>query len=430
MFGLRLGVLAFLALHEGAFAARIYFTDQPAGAAGSVMSVLPDGTDQRTVITVSGTPDLRGIGYHYASGRIYYLDNGPAKKIYSILPDGTSQVEVGPLGSAFNADLELDESAGKVYWAETGNGIVRRANLNGTSVETAVTPGTGTYTAPYFFFVDTNGQYVYWGVTSANNDSSIFRRATLAGVIDPDFGITNVTRTRDIAIDPSSNTAYWCDRQTGTIFKRALSGGDNQIVISGMNAPHGIALDTEARKVYWADTGARGSGPFTTSARRIARCNLDGTEFEALSTPTTTSEPWDLALDTTSRTYADWRTRFFAASAPAAGPNDDADGDGAANLLEYGMGTHPRMSSSVPRLASEGTRMRYTRRRGSNLSYQVEVSIDLVVWHYNGDGSGGQWVVQTLPTILTPELETVQVRAGSAVPASAPVMFRVRVTMP
>lgn len=408
--------------------ARVYFTDQPPGVAGSIVSVAPDGTGQATVLTTPGVSDLRGIGYHAAGGRIYFLDNGPAKKIYSVLPNGTAQQEITTLGATFNADLEIDEGSNKVYWAETANGSVMRANLNGTTVEPVAAPGAGTYTAPYFIFVDAVGGYLYWGVT-ADTGTSNFRRSTLAGAIDPDFLITTSSRTRDIAIDPTTATAYWCDRQTGTIFKRALSGGANQTVIAGMNAPHGIALDVEAEKVYWADTGARGNPPQGLSARRVARCNFDGTQFETLSTPTPTSEPWDLTLDLASRTYGDWRPRFFSTNAPAAGPNDDADGDGAENLLEYAMGTHPNKFTSVPGMIPEGTAMRYTRRRGSNLGYRVEVSTDLIVWHYNGDG-GGTWVLHTSPTPLGPELETVTARGGPALAGATRTFFRLRVTMP
>src|SRR5688572_25630776 len=323
---------------------RIYFTDQPATGAGSVMSIAPDGTDQRTVTTVSGG-NLRGIAFHRGGGRIYFLDNGTARKIYSILPDGSGQQDAVTLPGTFNSDVEIDEDAQKLYWSDnTANGSVMRANLNGTSVEAVVTPGIfgmEPYTAPYFLFVDSAAGYVYWGVASEGNTSSNFRRATLAGgVIDPNFVIMSPTRSRDIAIDPVSNTAFFCDRQMGTIYRRALSGGLNQIVLSGLNAPHGIALDHEAEKVYWADTGARGSGPFDTSARRVARCNFDGSEYENLSTPAINSEAWDLALDLTSTNYNEWRPRFFSTSTPAAGLMDDADGDGAVNLLEYAMGTH------------------------------------------------------------------------------------------
>jgi DNA-binding beta-propeller fold protein YncE len=425
----RLVVLAVLLLAgQRSQSARVYFTDQPPGVAGSIVSVAPDGTGQATVLTTAGVSDLRGIGYHSAGGRIYFLDNGPAKKIYSVLPNGTAQQEITPLGWTFNADLEIDEASSKVYWAETANGSVMRANLNGTTVEPVATPGAGTYTAPYFIFVDAAGGYLYWGVTGDSGTSN-FRRSTLGGAIDPDFLITSASRTRDIAVDPTTATAYWCDRQTGSVFKRAVNGGANQTVISGMNAPHGIALDVEAEKVYWADTGARGNPPQGLSARRVARCNFDGTQFENLSTPTPTSEPWDLTLDLASRTYGDWRQRFFSTNAPAAGPNDDPDSDGASNLLEYAMGTHPNKLTSVPRVTAEGIAMRYTRRRGSNLGYRVEVSTDLVVWHYNGDG-GGTWVLHTSPTPLGPELETVTARGGPALSGATRVSFRLRVTMP
>ena len=408
-------------------AARVFYSDQPANAAGSLISVNCDGTDQRTIITAPAVSDFRGVAYHPPSGRVYYLDNGTAKRIYSILPDGTGQQEILPLTAAFNADLEVD--VGMLYWSETGSGTIQRANLNGSDIATAVSPGTGTFTAPYFMFLDPAGGYIYWGVTSESSTPSNFRRATFTGEIDPNFSITSPTRSRDIAIDSTTQTAYWCDRQTGAIYRRGLAGGVNQTVIGNMNAPHGIALDVEAQKIYWADTGARGNPPSGLSPRRVARCNFDGTEFENLSTPTATSEAWDLALDLSSRTYPDWRTRFFSTTTPNAQPAEDSDGDGASNLLEYAMGTHPRQATSIPRLIAEGTEMRYTRRDAADLTYRVEVSTDFVTWHYNEAGSG-TWVVQTSSTPLSADLSSVTVRAGSALTGATQVFFRLRVTTP
>jgi hypothetical protein len=419
-------VALILLLTQSAHGARVFFTDQPPNVPGYVVSVNCDGTDQRTVTTASGVSDFRGIAYHASSNRVYYLDNGPAARIYSMMPDGTGQQDVLALTNSFNSDLEVD--AGMVYWSETGSGTIKRANLNGSDIQTAVAPGTGTFTAPYFFFLDTNGGYIYWGVTSESSTPSLFRRATFAGEIDSNFFLSSPTRTRDIAIDSTTATAYWCDRQTGRIYKQGLTAELYEIVIGNMNAPHGIALDVEAQKVYWADTGARGSGS-GLSARRVARCNFDGSEFENLSTPTPTSEAWDLALDLSSRTYADWRTRFFSTTTPSAEPMEDADADGAVNLLEYAMGTHPQQATSIPRLVAEGTQMRYVRRTGSNLSYRVEVSSDLTTWHYNGDG-GGVWVLEISNTPVRPELNSVTVRGGSALAGATQVFFRLRVTAP
>jgi len=415
---------------SAAYSARIYFTDQPAGADGYVMSVAPDGTDQRTVITVSNAPDLRGIAFHRASRRIYFLDTGAARRIYSVAPEGSDLREVTSISAGFSADLEIDEINDRLYWAETGDGLIRRANLDGSGLETAVTIGAGTFTAPYFMYVDPVGGHIYWGVTSSGSTPSNFRRATLAGVIDPAFLIASPTRSRDIAIDPTSATAYWCDRQTGSLLRRAVSGGTNQTVIAGMNAPHGIALDVEAGKVYWADSGKRDSGPSNTSARRVARCNFDGTEYENVSTPLAISEPWDMTLDTSSPTFADWRTRFFSTTTADSGPVDDADGDGAKNLQEYAMGTHPRRSASVPRIALQGTAVKYVRRIGSDLASRVEVSTNLPAFHYNGDGSGLVWTTEVLVTPVSAELESVVTAAGPALAGASNVFFRVRVSMP
>ena len=422
------GIAALLLGADSANAARVFFADQPAGTAGSLMSVNCDGTDQRPVITAPGVSDFRGVAYHPPSGRVYYLDNGAAKRIYSILPDGTGQQEVLLLTAAFNSDLEVDTNM--LYWSETASGTIQRANLNGSNIVTAVSPGTGTFTAPYFMFLDPEGGYIYWGVTSESSTPSNFRRATFTGAIDPNFSITSPTRSRDIAIDPATQTAYWCDRQTGGIYRRALAGGANETVIGNMNAPHGIALDLEAQKIYWADTGARGNPPSGLSPRRVARCNFDGTEFENLSTPTATSEPWDLALDLSSRTYPDWRTRFFSTTTPNALPAEDADGDGAPNLLEYAMGTHPRQAASIPHLTAEAMEMRYTRRNAADLTYRIEVSTDLITWHYNDEPGGGIWVVQTSITPLTADLSSVTVRAGPALDGATRVFFRLRVAVP
>ena len=47
---------------------------------------------------------------------------------------------------------------------------------------------------------------------------------------------------------------------------------------------------------------------------------------------------------------SEWHGRFFANGSPASGDNDDADGDGFANILEYIAGTNPTNANSVLRL--------------------------------------------------------------------------------
>src|SRR5829696_2323047 len=87
-----------------ALAARIYYTDQP----GTVRAVNLDGTNPQIVVSYPSPANLRGIGCHRASGRIFILDEG-AKVIRSILPNGSGEEPVTSVSAtALGSDLEVD----------------------------------------------------------------------------------------------------------------------------------------------------------------------------------------------------------------------------------------------------------------------------------------------------------------------------------
>jgi hypothetical protein len=110
---------------------------------------------------------------------------------------------------------------------------------------------------------------------------------------------------------------------------------------------------------------------------------------------------------------------------------DDPDGDGANNVVEYGLGTHPRKSASAPRIASRGTGLTYTRRRGTNLVFTVEVSTNLNfnVWHFNGDGSGLAWTTENSVVPVNLDFETVVITPGPALAGASNAFFRVGATL-
>ena len=430
------GLLCLLALAApmSLFAAQVYYADQPTGSPGSIRKVGLDGNAPGIVITYPGLPNLRGIAFHRASGRIYILDNA-AKVIRSVFPNGSSQIDVTPIDpSLLGSDLEVDESGSKIFWSETrtgatGDGFIRSANLDGTGLATAVSAGPGSE-SPYFIHLDRAGGFIYWGAleaTSSQNNPTSFRRASFAGVIDPTFAIVTPTRSRDIAVDPTTSIAYWADRQTGAIYRRLLAGGFNETVISGMNAPHGVAIDVQARKVYWADTGQRGSGG-GASSRRVARCNFDGTELDILTPTDGFNEPWDLALDLRSPTFADWRSRFFSSTTPLRSPLDDADGDGDENVLEYAFDSNPRDGTAMNTPTATAKGLTYSRRRVSTLTYRVEVSTDLANWRYNGDGSGQIWTTEDSVTPIDEEMDAVVIEPVAALASAAQLHYRVHVS--
>ena len=111
----------------------------------------------------------------------------------------------------------------RIYWVEASGEAIKRANLDGTGVETLVQTGSGS---------------------------------------DP------------AGIALTASKMYWTDYGTDTIKRANLDGtGVETLVDSGLAAPSGIAVD--GGKMYWADFGND----------TIKRANLDGSVVEVLVRP-------------------------------------------------------------------------------------------------------------------------------------------------
>ena len=70
---------------------------------------------------------------------------------------------------------------------------------------------------------------------------------------------------------------YWIDGLGARIHRANLDGTQVEDLVTGLGAPHGLALDLDAGKVYWTDRGVLGQ-----VRARIQRTNLDGTRVEDL----------------------------------------------------------------------------------------------------------------------------------------------------
>ena len=96
--------------------------------------------------------------------------------------------------------LALDVGAGKMYWS-TNNGIVRRANLDGSEVEDLITSGLSLLTS---FALDLNAGKIYW---------------------------------------------TWSDFPTGKIQRANLDGSEvEDLITSGLNLPNSLALGLRRRQ--------------------------------------------------------------------------------------------------------------------------------------------------------------------------------------
>ncbi len=182
------------AIHEGL--GRIFWSDVPAGIISSSMT----GTGT-AVIWSSTSIALRGVAVDPNAGKIYWVDGGDIfrvnldgtnkENLYDDLPfsfEGltldlknqeiyatswsTGDIIAGPMdGGTIRAirylvstttmgpeAIALDLKGNKMYWAHSADGMIKRANLDGSNVETLVSK----LTSPWGIDLDVNNGMMYW----------------------------------------------------------------------------------------------------------------------------------------------------------------------------------------------------------------------------------------------------------------------------
>ena len=160
---------------------------------------------------------------------LYFLNHGPAapgRGVLSTTLDGGDLRDFGGDRSKFADGVAVDAEAGHVYWTNMGNansddGFILRANLDGTNITTIVPPG-GTHTP------------------------------------------------KQMRLDPENGKLYWSDREGMRVMRANLDGSDIETLVTiatgavaredRANHAVGIALDLTARKFYWSQKGPSNGG--------------------------------------------------------------------------------------------------------------------------------------------------------------------------
>jgi hypothetical protein len=124
--------------------------DRPAvrsrASGNRVLSVNPDGSDRKVIVTECRLPD--GIAVDVEAGHIYWTNMGvPNRNDGSIERadfDGRNRKTIIPQGGTFTPkQLQLDKENGKLYWCDREGMRVMRANLDGSNIETLVDTSHG-----------------------------------------------------------------------------------------------------------------------------------------------------------------------------------------------------------------------------------------------------------------------------------------------
>ena len=249
-----------------------------------------DGSGIQTV--VSGLEEPRGIALDLVDSQIYWADPG-ASAIMCAALDGSGPVQTVASAGDATAGVALDVASGKVYWTDSDgyqinhggfSGEIRRANLDGSDVETLVTG----LVHPSGIAVDPVGGQVYWTELDHQSDGlGSIQRANLDGS-NVQTLVTGIDEANNLAIDIEDGKLFWPELTTHTIQSANLDGSGVQVVLTGLDNPTSISLSLAEGKLYWTDSLG---GP---QPNQIDRANFDGSDPEVLVSGA--GIPWGIAV--------------------------------------------------------------------------------------------------------------------------------------
>ena len=268
----------------GSTVAKVYWTDV---GAHKIQRANPDGSQVEDVVV--GLDEPQQIAIDHDSDKLYWAELSPDAVVRRANLDG-SDMETLIAGGGFPGvgkprGIALDLASNKMYFAggennvTGGGGIVARANMDGSDVELLVPDRN----EPRGVTLHHGDDKIYWaellGVQRANLDGTGIEQATTSQPIEP-YGL---------ALDEAAGQLYWTDRSMRAIGRTDLATSIGETLLQNSTAdfvqePKGIALDIAHDAMYWVDE--------TTGT--VHRARLDGSDAEALVTGLI--EPPGLAL--------------------------------------------------------------------------------------------------------------------------------------
>ena len=276
--------------------ALLYFLD---ASGGRILSVKPDGSDKKVVVTgVGPIPD--GIVVDAEAGHIYWTNMGnPIKNDGTIERadlDGKNRTTIIPAGGTFTPkQLHFEKKSGALYWCDREGMRVMRCNLDGSNIETLVDsskgdprPGPDATKWCVGITVDPERGKIYWTQKGPTKGGSgrIFRAnveipkgETAANRSDIEVLFDELPEPIDLELDLENRVLYWTDRgdpPRGNSVNRASMDAKPgeatpEILVTHLMEGIGIALDFKGNRMFITDL-----------AGDLCSARLDGSEKKLL----------------------------------------------------------------------------------------------------------------------------------------------------
>jgi DNA-binding beta-propeller fold protein YncE len=279
-----------------------------------VLSLNPDGSDRKVIITECRLPD--GVALDVEAGHIYWTNMGvPNRNDGSIERadlDGRSRKTIIPQGSTFTPkQLQIDKRNGKLYWSDREGMRVMRSNLDGSNIETLVDtshgdprPGPDATKWCVGIAVDAGRGQIYWTQKGPEKgglgrlfraNCEIPKGETAAQRTDVEVLFDGLPEPIDLELDLKNRLLYWTDRgdpPRGNTVNRASMDADSrtrpspEIVYRHLMEGIGIAIDFKGGRMFFTDlAGSVYSAELDGSQKRTllaAQGNLTGIAYVEL----------------------------------------------------------------------------------------------------------------------------------------------------
>ena len=221
-----------------ALAGKMYWTD---GGSGTIQRADLDGSNVQDLVT--GLTEPFGIALDLTLDKMYWTDSGTAK-IQRANLDGSLIEDLITTGLVTPRGIALDTASYTMYWADSDAHKIQRAYMSGTFAEDLVVGGG--FFEPQRIALDLTARKVYW--TAFVFEEGIIERADLDGtnlepLVSTGTGVGGPA-THGIGLDASRGHMYWTEWLTdGSVWRANLDGSSREKLISGLGAPFGLALE-------------------------------------------------------------------------------------------------------------------------------------------------------------------------------------------
>ena len=243
---------------------------------GRVLSMMPDGSDRKVVVSGCRNPD--GIGVDVEAGHIYWTNMGVPNlndgSIERADLDGKNRRVIVPQGVTHTPkQIHLDRDYNKLYWCDREGMRVMRANLDGSQVEILVETGRADKDARdqtrwcVGITIDPKYEKIYWTQKGPENGNlgrilraniDIPKGDSPANRSDIEVLFERLPEPIDLELDLANRVLYWTDRgdpPRGNTVNRAPIDEQAvpEILITHLMEGIGIALDVPGNQMFVTD---------------------------------------------------------------------------------------------------------------------------------------------------------------------------------